>query len=324
MTESASTPAGIARRTLWRGGPQVGAIGLGCMGMSWAYTPAERDDDRSVALIHAAIDAGVTLIDTADVYGPFHNETLVGRALAGRRDEVTLATKVGLVTEGAGHPVERDGRPEHVRSAVEASLQRLGTDVIDLYQLHRVDELVPVAETWGAMAELVSAGLVRAIGMSEVDVATLEQAQAIHPVATVQSELSLWTRDPLSEVLPWCAAHGTGFIPFSPLGRGFLTGTMPTVAADDFRSGLPRFTEQAQAANQVIVDEVRAVAQRLGATPAQVALAWCLAQGENVVPIPGTRRLERLAENAAAAGVVLDVGTLAALDALPAPVGARY
>ena len=324
MTEPGSKPTGIASRTLWQNGPRVGAIGLGCMGMSWAYTPAERDDERSVALIHAAIDAGVTLIDTADVYGPFHNETLVGRALAGRRDEVTLATKVGLVTEGAGHPIERDGRPEHVRSAVEASLQRLGTDVIDLYQLHRVDEKVPVAETWGAMAELVSAGLVRAIGMSEVDVTTLEQAHAIHPVATVQSELSLWTRDPLGEVLPWCEAHGAGFIPFSPLGRGFLTGTMPTVASDDFRSGLPRFTEQAQEANQVIVDAVREVARRIGATPAQVALAWCLAQGERVVPIPGTRRLERLAENTAAAGLSLDDETRAALDALPPPVGARY
>ena len=311
-------------RQLWQDGPEVGAIGLGCMGMSWAYTPAERDDERSVALIRAAIDAGVTLIDTADVYGPFHNESLVGRALTGRRDEVTLATKCGLVTEGAGQPLERDGRPQHVREACEASLQRLGTDVIDLYQLHRVDEKVPLAETWGAMAELVTQGKVRAIGMSEVTVAELDEASSIHPVATVQSELSLWTRDALAQVLPWCEAHGAGFIPFSPLGRGFLTGTMPAVLPDDFRSGLPRFTEQAQVANQAIVDQVRAVADRLGATPAQVALAWCLAQGGRVVPIPGTRRLERLAENIAAADVVLDDESRAALAALPPAVGGRY
>ena len=313
-----------SNRQLWQDGPEVGAIGLGCMGMSWAYTPAERDDERSVALIGAAIDAGVTLIDTADVYGPFHNESLVGRALSGRRDEVTLATKCGLVTEGAGHPIERDGRPQHVRDACEASLQRLGTDVIDLYQLHRVDEKVPLAETWGAMAELVAAGKVRAIGMSEVGVAELDQANAIHPVATVQSELSLWTRDALAQVLPWCEAHGAGFIPFSPLGRGFLTGTMPAVQSDDFRSGLPRFTEQALEANQAIVEQVRAVADRLGATPAKVALAWCLAQGEHVVPIPGTRRLERLAENIGGADVVLDAEALAALAGLPPALGGRY
>ena len=314
----------IDQRELFRGGPTVGAIGLGCMGMSWAYTPAERDDDTSVALIHAALDTGVTLIDTSDVYGPFHNETLVGRALAGRRQDAVLATMVGLVTEGAGRPVERDGSPEHVRSGCDASLQRLGTDVIDLYQLHRVDEKVPLAETWGAMAELVAAGKVRALGMSEVSAAQLEEAHAIHPVATVQSELSLWTRDPLEEVLPWCEAHGVGFIPFSPLGRGFLTGTMPTVQQDDFRAGLPRFTDEAQAANQAIVDQVRSVAQSLSATPAQVALAWCLAQGQRVVPIPGTRRLERLTENAAAAALALDEASLTALDALPAPVGGRY
>ena len=314
----------IARRQLWREGPEVGAIGLGCMGMSWAYTPSERDDDRSVALIGEALDAGVTLIDTADVYGPFHNETLVGRALRGRRDEVTLATKVGLLTQGPGQPITRDGRPEHIRAACDASLQRLGTDVIDLYQLHRVDEQVPLPETWGAMAELVHEGKVRAIGLSEVNVSQLEQAHAIHPVATVQSELSLWTRDPVAEVLPWCQAHGTGFIPYSPLGRGFLTGTMPAVRDDDFRAGLPRFTDEAQAANQGIVERVREVATRIGATPAQVALAWCLAQGEHVVPIPGTRRSERLAENIAAARISLDDESLATLDTLPAPVGGRY
>lgn len=314
----------IPRRQLWQDGPEVGAIGLGCMGMSWAYTPAERDEETSISLIRTAIDLGVTLIDTADVYGPFHNETLVGRALAGRRHEVTLATKCGLVTEGAGHPLERDGRPEHVRAACDASLQRLGTDVIDLYQLHRVDEKVPLTDTWGAMAELVTAGKVRAIGMSEVDPAQLDQAQAIHPVATVQSELSLWTRDALAEVLPWCEAHGSGFIPFSPLGRGFLTGSMPTVQADDFRSSLPRFTDQAQRANQAIVDQIRLVAAGLEVTPAQVALSWCLAQGARVVPIPGTKRVERLTENTGAAQISLDDESLTALDALPVPVGGRY
>jgi aryl-alcohol dehydrogenase-like predicted oxidoreductase len=314
----------IPTRQLWHHGPKVGAVGLGCMGMSWAYTPAERDDETSIALIRAALDSGVTLIDTADVYGPFTNESLVGRALQGRRDEATLATKCGLVTEGPGRPVERNGSPEHIRAACDASLQRLGTDVIDLYQLHRVDEKVPLAESWGAMAELVAAGKVRAIGMSEVDAAQLREAHAIHPVATVQSELSLWTRDALAEVLPWCTANGAGFIPFSPLGRGFLTGTMPTVQDDDFRSGLPRFTAEAQQANQAIVEQVKSVAASLGATPAQVALAWCLAQGERVVPIPGTRRLERLQENAGAANLTLDDDSRARLDALPMPVGGRY
>ena len=295
------------------------------MGMSWAYSPEERDDDASIEVIRRALDLGVTLIDTADVYGPFHNEELVGRAIAGRRDELTLATKCGLVNVDG--EMTRDGRPEHVRAACEASLKRLGVDTIDLYQLHRVDEKVPLAETWGAMAALVEAGKVRVIGMSEVDVAQLDEAHAIHPVATLQSEFSLWTRGPLSDVLPWCDAHDAGFLPFAPLGRGFLTGTLPTSGdfdATDFRARNPRFTGDALAANQQIVDAVRRVADRLGCTAAQVALAWILAQGENVVPIPGTKKLRYLEENATAAELRLGADDLAELDSLPDPVGARY
>jgi len=303
----------------------VGAVGLGCMGMSWAYGPHERDDDTSIEVIRRALDLGVTLIDTADVYGPFHNEELVGRAIAGRRDELTLATKCGLVNVDG--EMTRDGRPEHVRAACDASLQRLQVDTIDLYQLHRVDEKVPLAETWGAMAGLVEAGKVRAIGMSEVDVAQIEEAHAIHPVTSVQSELSLWTRGPLVDVVPWCAAHGAGFLPFAPLGRGFLTGTLPTTGdfdETDFRARNPRFTGDALAANQHIVDSVRRVADRLGCTAAQVAIAWLLAQGEHIVPIPGTKKLRYLEENAAAADVRLGPADLAELDSLPEPVGARY
>ncbi len=311
-------------RTLGSSGPQVGAVGLGCMGMSWAYGAAERDAPQSVAVLHRALDLGVTLIDTADVYGPFANEELVGRALSGRRDEAVLATKAGLVAGSDG--MERNGRPEHVRAALDASLQRLGTDRVDLWQLHRVDPEVPVEETWGAMAEQVAAGKALRLGLSEVDTAELDRAHAVHPVATVQSELSLWTRGPLSDVLPWCEAHGAGFLPFSPLGRGFLTGTLSpgSLDAGDFRARNPRFTPEAMAANSAIVNAVGVVAQRLGVTTAQVALAWVLAQGPSVVPIPGTKKLRYLEQNAAAAQVELGEADLAELDALPAPIGARY
>jgi len=304
--------------------PAVGAIGLGCMGMSWAYGAAERDDAQSVEVLRRALDLGVTLIDTADVYGPFLNEELVGRGLEGRRDEAFLATKVGLVVGTEG--MTRDGRPEHVRAGIDASLRRLRTDHVDLYQLHRVDEAVPVEETWGAMAELVAAGKVRYLGMSEVGIAELEAAHAVHPVTTVQSELSLWTRDPLADVLPWCIAHGVGFLPFSPLGRGFLTGTVTSADFDssDFRARNPRFTAAAMAANATLVDQVKAVAVRRGATPAQVALAWVLAQGEAVVPLAGTKKLHYLEQNAAAAFLSLDAPDMADLDALPDPVGSRY
>ena len=303
---------------------EVGAVGLGCMGMSWAYGAAERDDSASRAVIRRALDLGVTLIDTADVYGPFTNEELVGSALAGRRDEAFLASKCGLLAGPDG--VVRDGRPEHVRAALDASLRRLGTDRLDLWQLHRVDPDVPVEETWGAMAEQVAAGKARHLGMSEVGVAELDAAHAVHPVATVQSELSLWTRDPLAEVLPWCEAHDVGFLPFSPLGRGFLTGTVSAGSFDatDFRARNPRFTEEAMAANAALVAAVAVVADRLGASAAQVALAWVLAQGPQVVPIPGTKKQRWLEQNAAAADLVLSAADLAELDALPAPVGARY
>ncbi len=311
-------------RTLGTAGPAVGPIGLGCMGMSWAYGAAERDDAQSVAVLHRALDLGVTLIDTSDVYGPFTNEVLVGQALQGRRDEAVLATKVGLVnTDGTIGP---DGRPEHIRAGVDGSLQRLGTDRIDLYQLHRVDPAVPLAESWGAMAEQVAAGKVRYLGLSEVSVAQATEAHAIHPVTTVQSELSLWTQDYRADVLPWCAANGVGFLPFSPLGRGFLTGAVTAGSFDstDFRARNPRFTEAAMTANAAIVAAVQAVAARHGATAAQVALAWLLTLGEHVVPIPGTKKVRYLEQNTAAADLALTAEDQAELAALPAPVGARY
>ncbi len=317
----------LPRRRLGASGLECGAIGLGCMGMTWAYTSGARDDDRSVAVIHRALELGMDLIDTADMYGPFTNEEVVGRALAGRREEAVLATKVGLVVEDrATYTLGRDGSPAHVREGIDASLRRLGTDHVDLYQLHRVDEQVPLEETWGAMAEVVAAGKARAIGLSEVTVAELERAQAIHPVASVQSELSLWTRDRLDDVIPWCREHDVAFIPFAPLGRGYLTGTVtaPSFDDSDFRARNPRFTREALDANLAIVDRVRSVAERLGATAAQVALAWVLAQDELIVPIPGTTKPERIEENARAATLALAPEDLAELDAAPPAVGARY
>jgi len=317
----------IATRVLSTAGPvplTVGAIGLGCMGMTHAYDPEDRDEPRSIATIHRALDLGVTLIDTADAYGPETNEELVGRALAGRRDGAVLATKVGLVTN-PGNGFGRNGSPAYIRAGIDASLRRLGVDHVDLYQLHRVDPAVPIEETWGAMAEVVAAGKATHIGLSEVTVDELQRAHDIHPVATLQSELSLWTREAMDDVLPWCADHGVGFLPFAPLGRGFLTGMLAkTPGADDFRSHNPRFTPTAMAANARIVAGVQQVADALGATAAQVALAWLLAQGPSVVPIPGTRRPERVDENAAAALITLSPSDLAALDALPPAVGERY
>jgi len=317
----------IPQRTVGSTGVAVGAIGLGCMGMSWAYDPAERNDDESIAAIRAALDCGVTLIDTAAAYGPFINEELVGRAIHGHRDETYLATKAGLAVHPVTFKFTPDGRPEEIVASAEASLKRLNIDVIDLFQLHRVDPQVPLEDTWGAMAGLVERGLVRAIGLSEASVAQCEVAHAIHPVASVQSELSLWTRDRLGDVVPWCRAHGASFIPFAPLGRGFLTGAIPAgreFDEKDFRSANPRFQADALAANQVIADGVKAVAGRLGATGAQVALAWILAQGPEMIPIPGTRRPARVRENAAAALIELSADALAALDGLPAPTGSRY
>ena len=304
-----------------------GRIGLGCMGMTWAYGAEERDEPESIAVIHRAAEIGVTLLDTADMYGPYTNEELVGRAIAGRRDDYFVATKCGLVVEDADEYVlAKNGRPEHVREAVDGSLRRLGIDVIDLYQLHRVDPEVPLEETWGAMAELVAAGKVRALGLSEVSVEEIERAHAIHPVASVQSEGSLWTRGAFAAVVPWCAANDAAFLPFAPLGRGFLTGALQprTFGAGDFRKNNPRFQREAMDANLALVERVQAVAERREVTAAQVALAWLLAQGEHVVPIPGTKRVSRLEENAGAASVELSAEDLAELDALPEAVGERY
>ncbi len=295
------------------------------MGMSYGYDVGTADDEMSIKVIHHALDIGVTLLDTSDVYGPYTNEELVGRALIGHRDRAVVATKCGIVWR-PDFKHGRNGTPEYVRASCDASLTRLGIDHIDLYQLHRVDPEVPIEETWGAFAELVQAGKVRAIGLSEPTLDELTRAQAIHPVATVQSELSLWTRDWLNDVVPYTVENGIGFLPFSPLGRGFLTGalTPKTFGSDDFRSTLPRFSEVNMAANQRIVDSVAAIAARCGVTPAQIALAWVLAQGPQVVPIPGTKKLSRLEENAAAAQVVLSDEDLADLNTLPAPVGGRY
>jgi aryl-alcohol dehydrogenase-like predicted oxidoreductase len=318
----------------------VGAVGLGCMGMSWAYAESERDDRESVALIREAVDLGVTFLDTSDVYGAGHNEQLVGRALDGVRDRAVLGSKVGLVVDPTSGIMGCDGSPGHVREAIEASLRRLGTDVVDLYYLHRVDPEVPLTETWGVMSELVKEGKVRHLGLSEVSVAQAEEAHAIHPVAAIQSELSLWTRDPLGvtssdadangtgpgDVVGWCAANGASFVPFSPLGRGFLTGavTEATFEETDLRGYLPRFQAGVLEQNLQIVDAVRTVAERHGATPAQVAIAWTLAQGEHVIPIPGTKKRKYLHENTVAAGVDLTETDLTDLDAVPPPVGTRY
>jgi aryl-alcohol dehydrogenase-like predicted oxidoreductase len=312
-------------RTRELGPLTVAEIGLGCMPMHWAYL-GDADERTSIDVVRRALELGVTFFDTADVYGPFTNEELVGRALEGRSD-VTVATKVGLVVgPNGGYPLDNDARPAHIRASIDAQLRRLRRDVIDLYYLHRVDPTVPLEESWGAMAELVAAGKARALGMSEVSVGELDRASAIHPVAAVQSELSLWTRDRLDDVVPWCRANGAGFVPYAPLGRGYLTGaiTDATFAERDFRATNPRFTADAIESNRRIVDEVRVVATRLGATPAQVAIAWCLAQGEHVVPIPGTKRRSYLEENVAAAAVELDAEALAALDALPPASSPRY
>lgn len=316
------------------------AIGLGCMGMSWAYAkPGTVDEDASIGVIRGALDRGVRLLDTSDAYASGHNEELVGRAIAGRREEAIVATKAGLLSSWVdGKPtLARDASPEHLRAACDASLQRLGIDVIDLYYLHRVDPEVPLAESWGALAELVQAGKVRALGLSEVSVAQADEAQAIHPVAAIQSEMSLWTRDALGQgqsadgadagdVVAWCAEHGAIFVPFSPLGRGFLTGALKPEDLDrnDFRAGLPRFQGEAATANQAIVAEVQRIAAGKGVPAAAIALAWVLAQGEHVIPIPGTTKLANLDANLAASTVELTPEELVALDQLPDAVGGRY
>jgi aryl-alcohol dehydrogenase-like predicted oxidoreductase len=293
-------------RTARLGQLEVGRIGLGAMGMSGTYGSA--DEAESVRTLHRALDLGVTLIDTAEVYGPFHNEELVGRALKDRRDEVVLATKFGFVSH-SGRPAGRlDSSPTSVRAAVEGSLQRLGTDRIDLYYQHRVDPDTPIEDTVGALAELVAEGKVRFLGLSEAWVDTIRRAHAVHPITALQSEYSLWTRDPEAGVLPVLRELGIGFVPYSPLGRGFLTGQITSLAdigEGDFRKDNPRFVPENFDHNLRLVDEVKAVAEEVGATPAQVAIAWLLAQGDDMVPIPGTKRVSRLEENAGADEVEL-------------------
>jgi len=314
-----------AMRKLGRVGPEVFPLGLGCMGMSDFY--GAHDDAESIRTIHHAIDRGVNLLDTADIYGPHTNEELVGRALAGgRRDKVVLATKFGMVRDPA-NPSARgvNGRPEYVRAACEASLKRLGVDHIDLYYQHRVDPSVPIEETVGAMAGLVQAGKVRWIGLSEAGADTLARAHAVHPVSALQTEYSLWTRDvDENGILATCARLGIGFVPYSPLGRGFLTGAIRTpddFDADDYRRTNPRFTGENFQRNLALVDKVRDLAATKHCTPAQLALAWVLARGEHIVPIPGTRRIANLDDNLGALEVRLGPQDLADIDAV-FPVGA--
>ncbi len=307
---------------------EVSAIGLGCMPMSWAYNVGEADPAEIEATLHRAVDVGITLMDTADVYGPFTNEEIIREYVVrgGLRDRVVIATKGGLVPIDAT-TYGRDGSSAHIRAACEASLQRLGVDTIDLYQLHRVDPEVPLEETWGAMADLVAEGKVRYLGLSEATVEEILLADAVHPVSSVQSELSLWTEENVvNGVLSLTEDRGIGFLAYCPLGRGFLTGALSAdaIGDGDFRSANPRFTAEAMSANAAIVDGVREVADRHGATPAQVALAWVLAQGRHVVPIPGTKRRRWLEENAAATSLELTDRDRADLAALPASVAPRY
>ncbi|MDQ1057269.1 aryl-alcohol dehydrogenase-like predicted oxidoreductase [Arthrobacter globiformis] len=313
-------------RTL--GSLSVSSLGLGCMGMSEFYGTG--DDSESIATIHAFLDAGGTLLDTADMYGPFTNELLVGRAIAGRRSDVVLATKFGNERREDGSWVGINGRPEYVRAACDASLQRLGVDHIDLYYQHRVDKTVPIEDTVGAMAELVEAGKVRYLGLSEASADTIRRAHAVHPIAALQTEYSLWEREPETKVFPVLAELGIGFVPYSPLGRGFLTGQLRSpddFAADDFRRHSPRFQGENFTRNLQLVDRVKELADEKQCSPAQLALAWLLAQGDHIVPIPGTKKRERLAENLGAAAVELSAGDLARLDELApagAAAGARY
>ncbi|MFI6529120.1 aldo/keto reductase [Streptomyces uncialis] len=310
------------------GGLDVSRIGLGCMGMSAFYTGAGTDEAEAVRTIHRAIDLGVTLLDTAEVYGPYTNEELVGRALTDRRDEVVLATKFGILSHsGPGARRGPDSSPRNIRAAVEGSLRRLGTDRIDLYYQHRVDPDTPIEETMGALAELVADGKIRYVGLSEAGPETIRRAHAAHPVAALQTEYSLWTRDPETDVLPLTRELGIGFVPYSPLGRGFLTGRIRSrdqLDDTDFRKDNPRFSEANFEQNLRIADEVEAIARDAGATPAQTALAWLLAQGDTIAPIPGTKRVSRLEENVAADALTLTPEQLTRLAALSAPSGDRY
>jgi aryl-alcohol dehydrogenase-like predicted oxidoreductase len=319
--------SGMQTRTLGRKGPTVSALGLGCMGMSEFY--GARDDDESIATIHRALDLGVNFLDTSDIYGPHTNELLVGRAIADRRDEVVLATKFGVVRD-PDNPMARgvNGTPEYVKHAADASLKRLGVDHIDLYYQHRVDSATPIEETVGALAELVQEGKIRYIGLSEAGPDTLRRANAVHQITALQTEYSLWSREPEDEILPTCRELGIGFVAYSPLGRGFLTGAIQSIDdldEDDYRRISPRFQGENFQRNLDLVTKIAELAAARAVTPAQLALAWVLAQGEDIVPIPGTKRRARLEENTAAVDVVLSDDELREIaEALPEAAGQRY
>ncbi|MDE2606113.1 MAG: aldo/keto reductase [Burkholderiales bacterium] len=324
MRASSGRRAALQQRRLGHNGPQVSAIGLGCMGMSEFYGPA--DEAASISVIHRAIELGVNFLDTADMYGSGHNEELVGRALRGRRDRVVLATKFGNVRGPGGSFLGVDGRPEYVKQACDASLRRLGVDEIDLYYQHRVDSRVPIEETVGAMADLVRSGKVRWLGLSEAAPATIRRAHAVHPIAALQTEYSLWTRDVEPEILATTRELGIGFVAYSPLGRGFLTGAIRS-AEDlhpaDYRRNTPRFQGDALAANLRLADSVRQLAAARGCTPAQLALAWLLGRGSDMVPIPGTRSIDRLQQNLAAVQIQLRTDEIQALESALPPGAAR-
>jgi aryl-alcohol dehydrogenase-like predicted oxidoreductase len=319
----------VDKRTLGRGGLEVSALGFGCMGISSGLGPAA-DRPDGIAVIRAAVERGVTLFDTAEVYGPFVNEELVGEALAPFRDRVAIATKFGFAFDAEGQQSGLDSRPEHITQVADASLRRLGVEAIDLFYQHRVDPNVPIEDVAGAVRELIQAGKVKHFGLSEAGAQTIRRAHAVQPVTALQSEYSLWWREPEAEILPTLEELGIGFVPFSPLGRGFLTGTISettSFAGGDIRSTLPRFTPEARQANQALVDLVAAVAARRDATAAQVALAWLLAQKPWIVPIPGTRSVSRLEENVGAVDLALTADDLAELDGAAARIqvqGDRY